>query len=165
MAAGGEPFFPSRMSSVEAFDVGSGGWAAWDGLPGYRSGCVGFFRRGEGDGEGEFWVMGGHGDCGPVEGVVAANVHYRDVFVLGLRSGKWREGGDMWEDGERRKLGQVAVVDGVDGEAVDVFMLDQDTIFRFFIQIFKCFFLRLCRMLMLVVLRINPTLPRRKILG
>lgn len=131
------------MRSVEIFDVGSGEWAPSNGLPRYRSGCVGFFRRlrrkhaivedGAEEGEEEFWVMGGYGDYRPVAGVVPANVYYKDVLVLGLRSGKWREAGDMWEDGERQKLGQVVVMDGVDGELMEVFMLDRNAIFRFFI--------------------------------
>lgn len=146
VAGGGSrhAIFPSsgtRISSVEIFDVGSGEWAVYNGLPRYRSGCVGFFRRMEGGGEEEeFWVMGGYGDYRPVAGVVPANVYYKDVLVLGLRSGKWREGGDMWEDGERQKLGQVVVVDGVDEEVVNVFMLDQNAIFRYFIQLLIDFF-------------------------
>ncbi|KAL0908808.1 hypothetical protein M5K25_023316 [Dendrobium thyrsiflorum] len=146
VAGGGSrhAMFPSsgtRMSSVEIFDVDSGEWAPSNGLPRYRSGCVGFFRGrrrrhlikgcGAEEGEEEFWVMGGYGDYRPVAGVVPANVYYKDVLVLGLRSGKWREAGDMWEDGERQKLGLVVVMDGVDGEQMDVFMLDRNAIFRY----------------------------------
>ncbi|XP_020705377.1 F-box/kelch-repeat protein OR23 [Dendrobium catenatum] len=146
VAGGGSrhAMFPSsgtRMSSVEIFDVDSGEWAPSNGLPRYRSGCVGFFRGlrrrhlikgcGAEEGEEEFWVMGGYGDYRPVAGVVPANVYYKDVLVLGLRSGKWREAGDMWEDGERQKLGLVVVMDGVDGEQMEVFMLDRNAIFRY----------------------------------
>lgn len=35
------------------------------------------------------------------------------------------------EDGESQKLGQVAVVGGVDGDAVEVFMMDQNVISDF----------------------------------
>ncbi|PKA52277.1 F-box/kelch-repeat protein OR23 [Apostasia shenzhenica] len=136
--------FPSggtRMSSVETFDVLSGKWAPAMGLPRYRAGCVGFFlRRGirklkdeeelDYDEEEEFWVMGGYGDYRPVAGVVPANVYYRDVLVLGLRSGNWREIGDMWNSRERHKLGQVVVMDGEDGDVKGVFMLDRNVIFR-----------------------------------
>lgn len=146
VAGGGSrhAMFPSsgtRMSSVEIFDVDLGEWVPSNGLPRYRSGCVGFFRRrrrkhsieedGSEEGDEEFWVMGGYGDYQPVAGVVPANIYYKDVLVLGLRSRKWREAGDMWEDGERQRLGQVVVMDGVDGELMEVFMLDRNAIFRY----------------------------------
>lgn len=129
------------MSSAEVFDADSREWAPASRLPRYRSGCVGFFlrerrRRSEkereaGEGEEEFWVMGGYGDYRPLAGVVPANVYYSDVLVLGLRSGRWREVGDMWEAGERQKLGKVVVMEGVDGELMGVFMLDHNAIFRY----------------------------------
>ncbi|KAK8950517.1 F-box/kelch-repeat protein OR23 [Platanthera guangdongensis] len=143
VAGGGSrhAMFPSsgtRMSSAEVFAADSGEWVPTNRLPRYRSGCVGFFLRQNqqkeekevhGDEE-EFWVMGGYGDYRPVAGVVPANVYYKDVLVLGLRSGKWREVGDMWEAGERQKLGKVVIMDGVDGELMGVFMLDHNAIFR-----------------------------------
>ncbi|XP_010907415.1 F-box/kelch-repeat protein OR23 [Elaeis guineensis] len=119
----------SRMSSVEWYDVDSGEWKMGEGLPRYRAGCVGFLvRRGE---EEEFWVMGGYGDYRTVSGVVPADVYYRDAVVLGMRSGKWREVGDMWEEGERRKLGSVVVVGGEDGQTPGIFMLDRNDILRY----------------------------------
>lgn len=89
-----------------------------------RAGCVGFVR-----GE-EFWVMGGYGEYRTVGGVVPRDVYCRDAVVMELRTGKWREIGDMWEEGERRRLGKVGVVDAGPGEDVGVFMLDQNDIFR-----------------------------------
>lgn len=100
------------------------------GLPRYRAGCVGFFVRREEREEEEFWVMGGYGDYHVVGGVVPASVYYRDAVVLGLKSGEWREVEDMWEEGERRKLGKVAAVDVEDGSVRTLFMLDANEIFR-----------------------------------
>ncbi|XP_029122925.1 F-box/kelch-repeat protein OR23 isoform X2 [Elaeis guineensis] len=135
VAGGGSrhSMFPSegsRMSSVERFDVDSGEWRMREGLPRYRAGCVGFLVRRREVEEDEFWVMGGYGDYRTVSGVVPADVYYRDAVVLGLRSGKWREVGDMWEEGERRKLGSVVVMDVEDGQAPGIFMLDRNDIFR-----------------------------------
>ncbi|KAF8392247.1 hypothetical protein HHK36_022589 [Tetracentron sinense] len=121
----------SRMSSVERYDVGRNEWAALDGLPRFRAGCVGFLV---GDGEErEFWVMGGYGESRTVSGVFPVDEYYRDGVILELKNGgKWREIGDMWEEGERRKLGNVVVVDdGEDGEMPAIFMLDGSYIFRY----------------------------------
>ncbi|XP_020105248.1 F-box/kelch-repeat protein OR23 [Ananas comosus] len=138
VAGGGSrhPVYPSegsRMSSVEWYDVASGEWRMWEGLPRYRAGCVGFVvRRDEEEAEEEeFWVMGGYGEYRTVSRVVPADVFYRDAVVLGLKSGKWREVGDMWEEGERTKLGRVVAVDGDDGWAKEIFMLDCNEIFRY----------------------------------
>lgn len=136
VAGGGSrhSMFPSegsRMSSVEWYDVDSGEWKMGEGLPRYRAGCVGFLVPRREEEEEEFWVMGGYGDYRTVSGVVPADVNYRDAVVLGLRSGKWREVGDMWEEGERRKLGSVVVVDGEDGQAPGIFMLDRNDVFRY----------------------------------
>lgn len=118
----------SRMSSVEMYDVGKDEWIALDGLPRLRAGCVGFFvRNGE---EREFWVMGGYGESRTVLGVFPVDEYYRDAVVMELKNGrKWRELGDMWEEGERRQLGKIVVVNedpGVPG----IFMLDGINIFR-----------------------------------
>lgn len=80
---------------------------------------------------GEFWVMGGYGEYRAVHGVVPRDVYCRDAVVMGLRSGQWREVGDMWEEGERMRLGKVGVVmeEGKE-EEMSVFMLDRNEIFR-----------------------------------
>ncbi|XP_077245524.1 galactose oxidase/kelch repeat superfamily protein [Tasmannia lanceolata] len=117
----------SRMSSVERYDVDKDCWFEEEGLPRFRAGCVGFLVGGEE----EFWVMGGYGDCRTVSGVFPVDEYYRDGVVLGLKSGEWREIRDMWEEGERWKLGSVVVVDGEHGEGPGIFMLDGDEIFRF----------------------------------
>ncbi|KAI3915707.1 hypothetical protein MKX01_015532 [Papaver californicum] len=121
----------SRMNSVECYNVEKDEWIALDGLPRFRAGCVGFLV-GKGE-EMEFWVMGGYGESRTVSGVFPVDEHYRDGVILGLKSGgKWREIGDMWGEGERRKLGNVVGVDG--GESRDmpmVFMLDGYDIFRY----------------------------------
>lgn len=38
--------------------------------------------------------------------VVPENAYYKDVLALELRSGKGREGGDMWKMGRVRSLGR-----------------------------------------------------------
>lgn len=80
--------------------------------------------------------MGGYGNCRKISGVFPVDEHYRDGAVMDLESGKWREIGNMWEEGERRRLGTVVVVDGVNGEAPGIFMLDRDEIFRYFSSVF-----------------------------
>ncbi|CAL9148809.1 F-box/kelch-repeat protein OR23-like isoform X1 [Musa acuminata AAA Group] len=125
------PSVGSRMSSVECYCVRSGEWRIWAGLPRDRAGSVGFLVRREAGEEDEFWVMGGYGDYRTLAGVVPADVYYKDAMVLGLRSGKWREVEAMWEEGERRKLGAVAALDGEDGQTKEIFMLDTNDIFRY----------------------------------
>ncbi|KAL3849946.1 hypothetical protein ACJIZ3_011828 [Penstemon smallii] len=115
----------SRMSSVEVYDIGKDEWVALDGLPRFRAGCAGFFL---GD---EFWVMGGYGESRTVSGVFPVDEYYRDAVVMELKNGgKWRELGDMWEEGERRRLGKIVVVEGGGGDASGIFMLDRSEIFR-----------------------------------
>ncbi|XP_042516374.1 F-box/kelch-repeat protein OR23-like isoform X2 [Macadamia integrifolia] len=120
----------SRMSSVERYDVEKDEWIALDGLPRFRAGCVGFLV---GSGEDrEFWVMGGYGESRTISGVFPVDEFYKDGVVLELKKGgKWREIGDMWEEGERSRLGNVVVVDGEEGEVPDIFMLDGTEIFSF----------------------------------
>ncbi|MCD7461182.1 F-box/kelch-repeat protein or23 [Datura stramonium] len=120
----------SRMSSVEMYDIGKDEWVPLDGLPRFRAGCVGFFV---GNGEDrEFWVMGGYGESRTVSGVFPVDQYYRDVAVMEMKNGgKWRELGDMWEEGERWKLGKIVVVDDGPSDAPAVFMLDRGDIFRY----------------------------------
>lgn len=122
----------SRMSSVEMYDIGKDEWVALDGLPRFRAGCVGFFV-GNGNGEErEFWVMGGYGESRTVSGVFPVDQYYKDVVVMEMKNGgKWRELGDMWEEGERRKLGNIVVVEDGLSDAPAVFMLDRGDIFRY----------------------------------
>ncbi|KAK6150260.1 hypothetical protein DH2020_017785 [Rehmannia glutinosa] len=92
----------SRMSSVEMYDIKKDEWVALDGLPRFRAGCVGFFFGRE------FWVMGGYGESRTVSGVFPVDEYYRDAVTMELKNGgKWRELGDMWEEGERRRLGKL----------------------------------------------------------
>ncbi|XP_049406666.1 F-box/kelch-repeat protein OR23 [Solanum stenotomum] len=120
----------SRMSSVEMYDIGKDEWVALDGLPRFRAGCVGFFV-GNGE-EREFWVMGGYGESRTVSGVFPVDQYYRDVLVMEMKNGgKWRELGDMWEEGERWKLGKIVVVEDGPSEAPAVFMLDRGDIFSY----------------------------------
>ena len=58
------------------------------------------------------------------------DVYCRDAVVLGLWSGKWRVIGDMWEEGERRRLGPIASLSADDGRITEVFMLDGNDVFR-----------------------------------
>ncbi|XP_019076812.1 F-box/kelch-repeat protein OR23 isoform X2 [Vitis vinifera] len=119
----------SRMSSVERYDVEKDEWVSLDGLPRFRAGCVGFLI-GNGE-EKEFWVMGGYGESRTVSGVFPVDEYYRDAVVMELKKGgKWRELGDMWEAGERMRLGKIVVVDDEVGGAPAIFMLDGSEIFR-----------------------------------
>lgn len=120
----------SRMSSVEMYDIGKDEWVPLDELPRFRAGCVGFFV-GNGE-EREFWVMGGYGESRTVSGVFPVDQYYRDVAVMEMKNGgKWRELGDMWEEGERWKLGKIVVVEDGPSDAPAVFMLDRGDIFRY----------------------------------
>jgi hypothetical protein len=120
----------SRMSSAEMYDIEKDEWVALDGLPRFRAGCVGFLA---GNGEDrEFWVMGGYGESRTVLGVFPVDEYYRDAVVMDLKNGgKWRELGDMWEEGERRRLGKTVVVEFDDWDVPGVFMLDRSDIFRY----------------------------------
>lgn len=131
----------SRVNTVERYDAGSGEWNAEAAMPRHRAGCVGWVSGGRKGEEEEFWVMGGYGDYRTLGGVFRADVHCRDVVVMGLRSGKWREIGEMWQEGERRKLGPVVVVDGENGAGSAVFMLDHNDIFRWVLLIPFLFFI------------------------
>ncbi|KAL6978635.1 F-box/kelch-repeat protein or23, partial [Sarracenia purpurea var. burkii] len=118
----------SRMSSVEMYDAGKNEWVAMDGLPRFRAGCVGFLV-GNGE-EREFWVMGGYGESRTVSGVFPVDEYYRDAVVMDLNNGgKWREIGDMWEEGERGRLGKIVVVEDEDWDVPGIFMLDGSDIF------------------------------------
>ena len=119
------------MSSVERYDVEKNDWVSLDGLPRFRAGCVGFLI-GKGEEEREFWVMGGYGESRTVSGVFPVDEYYRDAVVMELKKGgKWRELGEMWEAGERTRLGKIVVVDDKDnGGSPAIFMLDGSDIFR-----------------------------------
>lgn len=121
----------TRMSSVEMYDIRKDEWVGLDRLPRFRAGCVGFFV-GSGE-EKEFWVMGGYGESRTVLGVFPVDEYYRDAVVMEMKNGggKWRELGDMWEEGERRRLGRIAVLDGQGWDTPGIFMLDKDDIFRY----------------------------------
>ncbi|KAM3355928.1 F-box/kelch-repeat protein OR23 [Capsicum galapagoense] len=123
----------SRMSSVEMYDIVKDEWVSLDGLPRFRAGCVGFFVGSGEEEEREFWVMGGYGESRTVSGVFPVDQYYRDAVVMEMKNGggKWRELGDMWEEGERWKLGKIVVVDDGPSESPAVFMLDRGDIFRY----------------------------------
>ncbi|XP_057965061.1 F-box/kelch-repeat protein OR23 [Malania oleifera] len=119
----------SRMSSVERYDVKRDEWVALDGLPRFRAGCVGFLV-GSGE-ERRFWVMGGYGESRTISGVFPVDEYYRDAVVMELKNGgKWKELGDMWEEGDRRRLGKIVVDDENQGMP-SIFMLDGIDIFRY----------------------------------
>ncbi|KAL6646761.1 hypothetical protein ACP70R_015455 [Stipagrostis hirtigluma subsp. patula] len=137
VAGGGSrhPTFPSngsRTSSTEWYDATARSWRVAAAMPRDRAGCVGFVAHGAGeDGEDEFWVMGGYDGYTTVGGVVPNDVYCRDAVALGLWSGKWREIGGMWEEGERRRLGPVATLSANDGRVTEVYMIDGNDIFRY----------------------------------
>ncbi|EYU17904.1 hypothetical protein ABFS82_14G203700 [Erythranthe guttata] len=114
----------SRMSSAEMYDIGRDEWLPLDGLPRFRAGCVGFFLGSE------FWVMGGYGESRTVSGVFPVDEYYKDAVAMEFKNGaKWRELGDMWEEGERRRLGKIVVVEDVGPDSPRIFMLDGGEIF------------------------------------
>ncbi|GER57781.1 kelch repeat-containing F-box family protein [Striga asiatica] len=116
----------SRMSSVEMYDIEKDEWVALDGLPRFRAGCVGFFLGRE------FWVMGGYGESRTISGVFPVDEYYRDAVVMELTSGgKWRELGDMWEEGERQRLGKIVMIEDEGMGSPEIFMLDKSEIFRY----------------------------------
>lgn len=120
----------SRMSLVEMYDARKDEWVALDGLPRFRAGCVGFFV-GKGE-HGEFWVMGGYGESRTVSGVFPVDEYYRDAVVMDLNNGgKWRELGDMWQEGERRRLGKIVVVEDDHLDTPGIFMLEGTDICRY----------------------------------
>ncbi|TVT99940.1 hypothetical protein EJB05_24028, partial [Eragrostis curvula] len=137
VAGGGSrhPTFPSngsRTSSTEWYDAATRSWHVAAAMPRERAECVGFVAHGTGDGgEDEFWVMGGYDGYTTVGGVVPNDVYCRDAVALGLWSGKWREIGGMWEEGERHRLGPVAALSADDGRITEVFMLDGHDVFRY----------------------------------
>ncbi|KAL6877577.1 hypothetical protein ACP4OV_012792 [Aristida adscensionis] len=137
VAGGGSrhPTFPSngsRTSSTEWYDATARAWCAAAAMPRDRAGCVGFVAHGAGDGgEDEFWVMGGYDGYTTVGGVVPNDVYCRDAVALGLWSGKWREIGDMWEEGERRRLGPITALCADDGRVTEVYMLHGNDVFRY----------------------------------
>lgn len=124
----------SRVECAERYDLERDEWSALPGLPGFRAGCVGFCV-----GEREFWVMGGYGESRTISGVFPVDEYYRDAVVMDLDGGDddhvgWREIGDMWQNGERTKLGKIVVVDDEEekGEKVpEIFMLDGNEIMRY----------------------------------
>lgn len=124
----------SRMNSVERYDIVKDEWVALDGLPSFRAGCVGFFVK-NGEEEREFWVMGGYGEARTISGVFPVDEYYRDAVVMELKNGNgggnWREVGDMWDDGERTRLGKIVVIeDDEDRGRPGVYMLDGNDILR-----------------------------------
>lgn len=85
----------------------------------------------------EFWVMGGYGESRTISGVFPVDEYYRDAVVLELRNGngngggRWRQIGDMWDEGERRRLGKIVVIEDHHNHGQPgIFMLDGDEFFR-----------------------------------
>ncbi|KAM1539375.1 hypothetical protein COP1_003979 [Malus domestica] len=80
--------------------------------------------------------MGGYDESRIISRVFPVDEHYRDAVVTELKNGnggcRWREVGDMWEAGERVRLGKIVVVeDGDDCGGPAAFMLDQNVIFKY----------------------------------
>lgn len=117
----------TRINAVERYDVERDEWVSLDGLPRLRAGCVGFLMGQE------FWVMGGYGQSRTIAGVCPVDEYYKDGAVLELKNGgKWRGIHDMWEEGERGRLGDVVVIDADHrADLPQIFMLDDTTIFRY----------------------------------
>lgn len=115
----------NRLSSVERYDVQKDRWFKEEDLPSVRAGCVGFVLHDD------FWVMGGYGDSKTVGGVFPIDEYCRDGEILCTGSGKWRELQPMWEEGERWRLGRVALMEGKNGEPLGIFMLEGFKIYRY----------------------------------
>ncbi|GMY18851.1 F-box/kelch-repeat protein OR23 [Fagus crenata] len=122
--------FGSRMNSVERYDIGKNEWVELERLPGMRAGCVGFFV--EDEERSGFWVIGGYGEERTIGGVSPVDEYCRDAVVMDGSFGKWREVGNMWEQGERVRVGKIVVVqdDNRRGRPA-VFMLDGNDILRY----------------------------------
>lgn len=130
------------MNSVERYDIGKNEWVELERLPGMRAGCVGFFV--EKEEKSGFWVMGGYGEERTIGGVFPVDEYCRDAVVMQFNNstgcGNWREVGDMWEQGEKVRVGKIVVVEDHERSGhPGVFMLDGNHIFRFFFQ--YCFFI------------------------
>ena len=122
----------SRMNSVERYDIGKNEWVELERLPGMRAGCVGFFV--EDEERSGFWVIGGYGEERTIGGVFPVDEYCRDAVVMDGSFGKWREVGNMWEQGERVRVGKiVAVQDDNRRGRPAVFMLDGNDILRYFL--------------------------------
>ncbi|KAJ7529390.1 hypothetical protein O6H91_15G047400 [Diphasiastrum complanatum] len=115
----------SRISSAERYDMREDRWHPLEGLRKIRAGCTGFFL---GD---EFWVMGGYGHSRTISGILPVDEYYADGEVLNIKTGRWRELKTMWEEGDRRQLGRVAVLRASNGEESSIFMLENSSIFRY----------------------------------
>ncbi|EFJ13150.1 hypothetical protein SELMODRAFT_182085 [Selaginella moellendorffii] len=114
-----------RICEAEKYDLARDSWESLPGLHSIRAGCSGFFV---GD---EFWVLGGYGEARTISGVLPVDEHYNDGEVFSFGSGSWRKLEAMWEDGERLRLGRIAVLYGdVDG-LPSVFMLENSKLLRY----------------------------------
>jgi len=83
--------------------------------------------------------MGGYGGSRTIAGILPVDEYYADGEIMDLKTGAWRMLKPMWEDGERRRLGKVAVLCNSKGEPDSVFMLDGSAIFRYYtVFIFSC---------------------------
>lgn len=132
------------MNSVERYDIGKNEWVELERLPGMRAGCVGFFV--EEEEKIGFWVMGGYGEERTIGGVFPVDEYCRDAVVMQFNNstgrGNWREVGDMWEQGEKVRVGKIVVVENHERSGhPGVFMLDGNHIFRFFFFLFPVQFL------------------------
>ncbi|GLJ44026.1 hypothetical protein SUGI_0918000 [Cryptomeria japonica] len=116
----------SRISSAERYDIEKDRWIFEEEMPSARSGCVGFVV------DDDFWVMGGYGISKTVSGVLPVDEYYRGGEIFGASSGKWRELRPMWEEGERWRLGRVAVMESKNGEPPSIFMLESFQICSFY---------------------------------
>ncbi|XP_075642436.1 F-box/kelch-repeat protein OR23 isoform X1 [Castanea sativa] len=124
----------TRMNSVERYDIGKNEWVELERLPGMRAGCVGFVV--EKEEKSGFWVMGGYGEERTIGGVFPVDEYCRDAVVMQFNNstgcGNWREVGDMWEQGERVRVGKIVVVEDHERSGhPGVFMLDGNHIFRY----------------------------------
>ncbi|KAI3679497.1 hypothetical protein L2E82_51409 [Cichorium intybus] len=79
--------------------------------------------------------MGEYGESRTILGVFPVDEHYRDAVVMQLKHsqiGKWRELRNMWEEGEKRQVGRISIVEDINGGSPGIFMLDKKDIFRFY---------------------------------
>eukprot|EP00252_Welwitschia_mirabilis_P022649 TRINITY_DN6196_c0_g1_i1.p1 TRINITY_DN6196_c0_g1~~TRINITY_DN6196_c0_g1_i1.p1 ORF type:complete len:426 (+),score=26.78 TRINITY_DN6196_c0_g1_i1:311-1588(+) len=120
----------SRIRSVEVYDVARNRWRFEAELFSERAGCAGFFL---GD---EFWVMGGYGNSITVGGVVLLDEHFRDGAVLDSSS-RWRRLEPMWSQGERSRLGKIAVLHGSDCARASIYMLQDFDLYRYNMELNK----------------------------
>lgn len=74
-------------------------------------------------------MMGGYGVSSTISGVFPVEEYYRDAVMMELKNGgQQRQLGDVWEEGERKKLGKIIFIEDEAWVIPAIFMLDVNDI-------------------------------------